>query len=242
VDIDGTISDVVPVPEDAVVRPGCQLALRTLAGRLAAVVVVTGRDVRTARRMVALDTVVYFGNHGLERWDRGAIAVAPEADGYPQRIKEMARLLEERLPLPGVYVEEKGLGISIHYRNAADTSGAEASIGNVIEEVGASQWLEPRQGKMLVDLRLRIAVNKGTVVRSIAREHGLWGAVVIGDDTTDVDAFRAARDLSTESDFTSVNVAVVGDETPDALLRETTHTLAGVSEVEAFLTWLTEQT
>ena len=47
------------------------------------------------------------------------------------------------------------------------------------------------QSSGLVELRPPLDVTKGSSVLSLAEEWGLRGALYIGDDQTDVDAFRA---------------------------------------------------
>ena len=240
VDIDGTIADVVARPEDARVRPGCLRALEALAQRLPVVAIITGRDAQTAMQMVGVERLVYFGNHGVDRWESGKLSVAPEAGQYLGRIQEMAQALRERLRLPGVIVEEKGVGLSIHYRMSRQPDIRSVVLA-ALDDTDASQWLEIRDGKMHVDLRLPVGVDKGTVVRSLAQEFRLQGVMVLGDDLTDVDAFRAAQRLQEESGVVNISVAVVGDETPEEVRREAGYTLPGVAAVEEFLLWLSGQ-
>ena len=54
--------------------------------------------------------------------------------------------------------------------------------------------------------------NKGTAVRRLLTERGLRHALVAGDDTTDLDAFRALDGIAL-----AVRVAVASDESPPAL-------------------------
>ena len=239
-DIDGTISEIVATPEEATVTPGCRSALESLARKLTLVAVVTGRDVHTARRMVEVEGAVYVGNHGLERWQRDELHVTPEAVSYRDRIAEAARQLRQRLPLPGVVVEEKGIGLTVHYRGTEDWDRAHATVRVAIQELGVGEWLEVLSGKAGLDLRLPIGVDKGTAIYDLAREYRLGGAIVLGDDITDVDGFRAVGRLAVEGDFLGVSVAVVGGETPEEVERGATYLLQGVKEVEEFLTRLAD--
>ena len=234
-DIDGTISEIVAVPEAATVTPGCRSALESLAHRLAVVAVVSGRDVHSARRMVEVEGAVYVGNHGLERWHRGELRVTPEAVPYRDRIEEAAEQLRQRLNLPGVQVEGKGVGIMVHYRSAEDWDSVRLVIRSAIQELGIAKWLEVQPGKAGLDLRLPIGVDKGTAISDLAQEYRLGGAIVLGDDMTDVDGFRAVGRLAEEGDFLGVSVAVVGRETPEEVEREAVYRLRGVKEVEEFL-------
>jgi trehalose 6-phosphate phosphatase len=239
-DIDGTISEMVEHPKTAITRPGCAVALDTLAHQLA-VVVVTGRDIKSARRMVGIDNAIYFGNHGIERWENGTLEVTPEARPYVSRLQWVAEALSQRLDIPGVVVEDKVVGLSVHYRLAEEPDAARSAILSAVKAVDTKAWMEVREGKMVVELRLPVAIDKGTSVQSIVREKQLRGAIVLGDDTTDIDAFRAARRLQEGGDFTGVSIAVVGNETPVVVVNEATYTLPGTVAVEGFLVWLSRE-
>ncbi len=240
-DIDGTISEMVERPENAIVRPGCARALDTLARQMAVVAVVTGRDIESARRMVGLDNVIYFGNHGIERWENGTLELAPEAKPYLRRLQRIAAALTQRLDIPGVIVEDKAVGLSVHYRLAEEPNAARSVILSTVAAVDTEGWLDVREGKMIVDLRLPVAIDKGTSVQSTVREKQLRGAIVLGDDTTDVDAFRAVRRFQEGGDFTGVSIAVVVDETPGIVVNEAIYTLPGTVAVEGFLVWLSRE-
>lgn len=241
VDIDGTIADIVARPEDARVRPGCRRALESLAQRLTVVGIVTGRAVQTARQMVGVEGLIYYGNHGLERWDSGGLSVAPEARQHLGRLQEAGRLLQTRLVLPGVIVEEKGVGLSIHFRMSPRPDHMRSTVLAILDDTGIRQWMDVRVGKMHIDLRLPLDVDKGTAVRSLIQEYRLQGAVVLGDDLTDVDSFRATRQLQEEDGFVNISVAVVGRESPEEVQQEAAYTLPGVAAVEEFLLWLSQE-
>jgi trehalose 6-phosphate phosphatase len=77
-DIDGTLAPIVARPQDAAVPAHPRQLLETLARRYALVACVSGRRATDARRMVGVDSILYLGNHGLERLEPGA--EAPELD------------------------------------------------------------------------------------------------------------------------------------------------------------------
>ena len=69
-------------------------------------------------------------------------------------------------------------------------------------------------------------------------EFELTGAIVLGDDVTDCDAFDALHGLIRERGLKGAAVAVVDDETPEAVLRKADYCLTGSGEVEEFLHWM----
>ena len=239
-DIDGTISDIAPRPEQALVRPGAKRALEALGEQLAAVAVVTGREMKEARRMVEAENIVYFGTHGLERWEDGEMKVAPEAEPHLDKLRNATAELAGRLTLPGIVVQTKQVGLSIHYRTAMDPESTRAAILEAVESTGAGDWMLVRDGRMVVELLLPVEIDKGTSLRTLVEERNLNGALVLGDDVTDVNMFKAAAELQAVG-VRAVNIGVVGEETPAEVIETTEHRLTGVDEVEVFLIWLSSE-
>ena len=240
-DIDGTISDIAPRPEQALVRPGAKRALEALGEQLAAVAVVTGREMKEARRMVEAENIVYFGTHGLERWEDGEMKVAPEAEPHLDKLRNTTAELAGRLTFPGIVVQTKQVGLSIHYRTAMDPESTRAAILEAVESTGAGDWMLVRDGRMVVELLLPVEIDKGTSLRTLVDERNLNGALVLGDDVTDVNMFNMAAELQASSGVKAVNIGVVGEETPAEVIEATEHRLAGVDEVETFLIWLSSE-
>ena len=77
-----------------------------------------------------------------------------------------------------------------------------------------AEGLVARFGRKLLEVLPPVDSNKGTAVRQLLAEAGLTRALVAGDDTTDLDSFRAVEDLDVR-----VRVAVASAESP-SLLRE----------------------
>ena len=64
-------------------------------GRLApsaTVAILTGRDVASARRIVAIDALTYAGNHGAEWWENGRAELLPEVGPYVAGMHRLAGL------------------------------------------------------------------------------------------------------------------------------------------------------
>ena len=95
-----------------------------------------------------------------------------------------------------------------------------------------------KEGKMVVEVGPTAEVNKGTAADRLARGAGLTGAIVLGDDVTDCDAFEAVHDAGLGRGFRGAAVAVVDGETPKAVLQKADYRLEGRGEVEEFLRWM----
>jgi len=231
-DIDGTISAIAPSPLQAVVHPGCRAQLSRLAGRLALVAAVSGRPVAEAKEMVGIDDMVYIGNHGLERWRDGVTEYAGGVEAYRAQLASLRDELAGSLSLAGLQIEDKGVSLSIHYRNCPDRQRARESILN---RIGASNTAKPFyivEGKMVVELRPPVEADKGSAVKGLIRDYGLCGGLYLGDDASDIDAFRVMHGEGFAA------VAVLGEESRDEVAREADCTLNGVSDVARFLEWL----
>ncbi len=112
-DVDGTLAPIVPRPEDAAVPAETRAELERLAGRYRLLAFVSGRTGEDARRIVGVDGAAYVGVHGLE--------LEPEAEHWREPLRELASA-----SWPWGEVEDKGLTVSFHYRNADDQEAAVA--------------------------------------------------------------------------------------------------------------------
>ena len=238
VDFDGTISEIVAEPDAAAVWPKSATALSHLARRLALVSVVTGRAVSDVVDRVGLDKIVYVGNHGAEYFFDGRLDVAPSSSEGRDALLAAFEYLRTHADSPGVVWEDKGISASVHYRRARARDAARSGLEAALASAPGVERLEVFWGKMLLELRAPTGLTKGYALRRLVREWGLDAIVFIGDDTTDGDALSALREMVSEGQVRGVGVAVLGDDTPEALLAVADYTLNGVSEVGDFLTWL----
>jgi trehalose 6-phosphate phosphatase len=195
-DVDGTLAPIVARPEDARVPDDARTEVARLAGRYALVACISGRTGEDARRLVQVEGVRYVGTHGLE--------LEPEAERWRKPIHEFAASVDWP-------VEDKGLSVSFHYRQAEDEKAAAGYLEEVAERARAA-GLVPRFGRKVLELRPPVPADKGTAVRHLLAGAGLGRALYAGDDTTDLDAFRALDGLEV-----GVRVAVASDEGPPEL-------------------------
>ena len=195
-DVDGTLAPIVPRPELAELPEEARAELRRLVARYGLVACVSGRTGKDARRLVGVDGIVYVGVHGLE--------LAPEADRWRAPLRQFAGF-------DWRWVEDKGLTVAFHWREADDEDTARASLEGVAERARAL-GLEARWGRKVLELRPPVEADKGTAVRALLAERGLRRALYAGDDTTDLDAFRGLDGLDV-----AVRVALASAESPPGL-------------------------
>lgn len=252
-DIDGTLSAIAPTPEAATLLPGVRELIEQAREIFDVVALVSGRAAADAFRMAGVRGIIYIGNHGLETARIPAIGydadggvddleviVRPEAQPYTLAVEAALRAIEDRLGprYPGLRTEPKGVTGSIHVRNTSDPAAAEAAVYALAAELAAAHGLRVTRGKMVVELRPPVEVDKGTAVAEMIERMGLRGAFYLGDDRTDVDAFRALRRLSEVGTCEGVSVAVLHGEAPPELAAEADVALPFVARVPDFLRWL----
>lgn len=233
-DIDGTLAPIVGRPEDAGVPPATSELLGRLAERYALVGCVSGRQALVARRLTGLSRLTYIGNHGLERLDPGAST--PQMDpalGAGAGAAELfvAGLEPARLEGACLTVEDKGPIQALHWREAPDQERAEKTAREIAAEAPAA-GLVPHWGRKVLELRPSAKVDKGTAVRRLLAGRGLESALYAGDDRTDLDVFRALRELEREGELaTALCVGVASAEGPVEIQAEADIVVGGTDGI-----------
>ncbi len=239
-DVDGTISRTAPTPKQAKVSPLCRQYLSILCHHLALVAAVSGRPAVEVKNMIGIDGMVYVGNHGMERWKEGHSEYTREAQTYSEAIKDAIEALNPLLSMKGIYIENKGITATIHYRLCPEPQSAKKQILTVIENSPQLKKLRIVQERMAIDLLPPIEVNKGTAILDLLKEYNLKSGIYLGDDFTDIDAFRAIHAASRDSNFHGFAIGVISQEMPPRLTAEVDFTLNGVNDVERFLKWMSQ--
>lgn len=230
-DFDGTLAPIVPDPTTSAMPGGLDAVLADLARRLRLVAVVSGRPVAFLAERAAVPGVRLLGVYGLEQQVDGEREVRPEAAGWQDAVDSArARLTEIAAGREGLAVEDKGLAVALHYRNAADRDAAARFAADAVAGLAADTGLKREPGKLVEELRPPVDWDKGAGVRALADELGLDVVVYVGDDLGDLPAFAAARDLGGGA------IAVDhGDETPGPVRDAADAVLAGTDAVADWL-------
>jgi trehalose 6-phosphate phosphatase len=242
-DIDGTLSTIAPTPDVATLYPGIKELLIQYVQHCKIVAAITGRVSSDAYRMVGIPGIIYIGNHGLEQLNTRVAppiaTVVPQSLSSQRAIEEALDNAERELSpqFPGMLVEHKGISGSIHYRLVANPGEARVAIVNFLQPLAQHDKFRIMDGKMVVELRPSIHVNKGTAVSSIVSEYNLKGALYLGDDTTDIDAFQQIHTLDGKRECLGIAVSVLHPEAPDILRSESDISLPSIAYVPSFLHW-----
>jgi trehalose 6-phosphate phosphatase len=235
-DFDGTLSAVVKDPRDAVPLPGVPSLIARLAVPFALVAVISGRP--TDFLVDALGSppgVTLAGLYGLER------ALQGEAhDTWAAVIDQVVAEAMASAP-PGVYVEPKGLTVTVHFRKVPQYEGW---VVDFARRQAEAHGLVVVQGRRERELRPPLDVDKGTVVSALVAEHTaatgspLDAAAAFGDDVGDLPAFAALGTLQVAAGGplrTVVRVAAVDAESPPAVAAAADLTVDGARGAVALL-------
>jgi trehalose 6-phosphate phosphatase len=237
-DIDGTLAPIVRHAADAHVPEATRGLLIEIARRYRVVGCVSGRRASTARQIVAIGTIAYVGNHGGELLRPGATSpeVDPELAAWTARVRSFAtRVYTPELERIRVRSEDKGAIAAFHWRGAPDEETAERAVQEIARRA-EEQGLEVHWGRKVLEVRPPVVLDKGLGIAALLRGGDASAAVYVGDDTTDLDAFRGLRSMVSSGDLSvAVCVAVSSDEAPPGLALEADLTVADTSGVRELL-------
>jgi trehalose 6-phosphate phosphatase len=187
---------------------------------------------------VSLGSIAYLGSHGSEILRPGSIA--PEMDrelqAWTRRVQTFAtEAFDEPLRKLRVRLEDKEAIAALHWRGVPDEEEAQAAVEDVArraEQAGfTSHW-----GRKVLEIRPPVRIDKGAGIVSLLRDKDLAAALYVGDDTTDLDAFRGLTELVEAGRLgTAVRVGVHSDEGPSALAKEADVMVDGTDGVRELL-------
>lgn len=190
-DFDGTLAPIQDDPDSVILPPATREALAGLEPLLgSAIAVISGRDIRDLSSRVPL---AYWraGGHGLEICAPDEPPPAEPA-GAPREIVKAVETIT--YGLEGVRVEYKGPVLAIHYRQAPDIGPS--LLARLEDTLHDNPDYKVQAGKMVIEAKPAHA-NKGRAVEFMLTHAPFLDrtAIMVGDDTTDEDAFDVVNRL-----------------------------------------------
>jgi len=236
VDFDGSLAPIVPDPASARPLPAARAALERLVPLVARVGVISGRPVEFLDEQLPVAGVELAGLYGLVRRVEGRHEVEPRAEPYRQIMEQAA--VEADAMLPGILVERKGLTLAFHWRQAPDR---QREVEDCARELADRYELgSPHPGKMSVELKPPIAMDKGDAVELFCA--GMRHAAFAGDDLGDLPAFeRLARLVASGALDDAVRIGVHSSEAPSGLLEQTDVVVDGPDGLAVLLNGLADR-
>ena len=188
-DFDGTLVELADRPDLVAVNGRLARLVARLGERLRSrIAIVSGRPAAEIAALFGAPAFAIAGSHGMELHHpdgRRDVAARPAAlDAVSQEIRAFAARDSALL------VEEKPLGIALHYRAVPHHGAAAVALAR---SLAAAHRLGYQPGKMMVEVRSP-AADKGAAIATLMREPAMASArpVFLGDDDTDEPAFAAA--------------------------------------------------
>jgi len=230
-DFDGVLAPIQPDPDSVAPVPGIIDQLAELVPLVRKIVIISARPVTFLLRYFGgLPAISLYGLYGLESVIDGRSCVNPAAESWAQIVQSVKRDADDELPA-GVYVEDKRLSVSLHYRKHPEFR---EQVENWAAARARQLGLIEQQGRMVVELKPPVSIDKGTVLG--AEVDDLRCAWYFGDDISDARGFQALRDKHRrDPGFIAVCVAVRNAETGQSLEEQADFTLHGPEAVPELL-------
>eukprot|EP00484_Ammonia_sp_Unknown_P024579 CAMPEP_0197029066 /NCGR_PEP_ID=MMETSP1384-20130603/8601_1 /TAXON_ID=29189 /ORGANISM="Ammonia sp." /LENGTH=306 /DNA_ID=CAMNT_0042458169 /DNA_START=22 /DNA_END=942 /DNA_ORIENTATION=+ len=235
-DYDGTLSEIVANPDDAVLTKSMyELLIKLASYKHVTIIIVTGRSIEKVQSFIAKHSDIHFaGNHGIE------IEFAQSKQQQAQKLfvdAESVKLLNEAYKelrdeykvtekYKGTQIEFKTYSLSLHYRNMAidgDEQAAMDAMEKIMKDLSAKYKIHYSVGKKLFELKCVNDWNKGYAIKwMLDHRYEIFeklkatqqdaeasnDVVFIGDDVTDEDGFDALLNYS-KDDKINDNVSCV---------------------------------
>jgi trehalose 6-phosphate phosphatase len=238
-DVDGVLAPIVQNPEDSHMPETTRRPLIEVAKRYGTVACVSGRRASDARRIVSLGSIAYLGSHGSEILRPGS--VAPEMDrelqAWTRRVQAFAHEAfdDDELRKLRVRLEDKEAIAALHWRGVPDEDGAQAAVARVAE-AAENAGFTTHWGRKVLEIRPPVRIDKGAGIVGLLRDTDLAAALYVGDDVTDLDAFRGLTELMEMGRLgTAVRIGVRSDEGPSALQEQADAMVEGTEGVRDLL-------
>jgi trehalose 6-phosphate phosphatase len=237
-DVDGVLAPIVQHADDAHMPETTRRPLIDVAKRYGVVACVSGRRASDARRIVSLGSIAYLGSHGSEVLRPGSIA--PELDrelqSWTRRVQAFTQeAFDERLRRLRVRLEDKEAIAALHWRGVPDEDDALAAVQDVAQAAEAAGFVT-HWGRKVLEIRPPVRIDKGAGIVALLRDTDLAAAVYVGDDVTDLDAFRGLAELVEKGRLgRAVRVGVASEEGPSALRDEADVMVDGTDGVRELL-------
>lgn len=192
-DFDGTLVPIADRPEDVELAASTRSLLeRLVLATKGAVAVLSGRSLDSLSNHLRGLDLALSGSHGLEIHLARAAAPVIET-GQDEALDAVYAGLGLLAQSHGLLLERKPGAVALHFRNRPDRAEA---CRAAVADIAGKHGLRVMHGNMVSEAA-PTGIDKGTALRRFLAEPAFKGRlpVMIGDDTTDEDAFRAAQDL-----------------------------------------------
>ncbi|UTB32567.1 MAG: trehalose-phosphatase [Methanobacterium sp. ERen5] len=239
-DIDGTISKIATRPNEATVSNSMKNVLIQIQKKFHHLIIITGRSLEDAFKMIDIPGAVYIGNHGMEYMDDGLIILDEATVIYIPIFRELNEKLknDKNINIEGITLETKETSTSIHYRRAQNPETTRKTILKTLNNMEETEKLKIKEGKKIIEIRPPIGNDKGKIINQIIKRYGTKKLIYLGDDVTDMDAFKQISQLVENKTINGKSIVVCSNETPLTVSNSADYYVENVDSVETFLNGL----
>lgn len=198
-DYDGTLAPIAKRPEMARLPKETKKILTELNSNPSfTLAIISGRSLEDVSKLVGIKGVIYAGNHGLQMKGPRLAYTNKEALRNRKLLGDIRKRLRNKISgVKGVFVEDKGLTLSVHYRLASkkDIKPLKIVLKRLLRPLIKTGKIRLTYGKMVCEIRPSAKWDKGKAVKWLlarnARARRARLSICVGDDRTDEDMFRA---------------------------------------------------
>ncbi|MBP9854334.1 MAG: trehalose-phosphatase [Candidatus Omnitrophica bacterium] len=200
-DYDGTLAPITQTPDKAVTTIETrEILLRLSKHPQCHLSIISGRKLSDLKHMVDIPNLTYVGNHGFEIEGQTNINFESlVSTQFEEDLAVLKEILTAKLSnLKGLWIEDKGIILTVHFRLATDKTGllARKVFMKVCQNYLSNRRISFMEGKKVLEIRPPIKWDKGEaalwILSKWQRQLGKNQIVsmYIGDDFTDEDAFK----------------------------------------------------
>jgi len=196
-DYDGTLAPIESHPKKAILASSLREDIRALAAIPGVTVgVISGRSLDDLSAMIGLEGVYLAGSSGAELDLAGLRITSPDAENILAALTRVSLALGSRIPsFPGVWIESKPVGMTVHYRGAEHQTilGLREFFGALMGMHNTLHYLDICEA---LEVTSATGWDKGTAVMQIlTRLPTDVFPVFVGDSANDEPAMRVVNDL-----------------------------------------------
>jgi trehalose-phosphatase len=228
-EFDGTLTPIVQDPHQGSLSEPTREILQTLVQRdRFSVAILSGRELSDLEVRLNIPGTFAIGNHGLEISGPGGTYVESGAVDASPALRQLTKQLAHRLQnLPGVFVEDKGLSASVHYRHVAGDDWETLRHQVHAALATASHPFVLTSGAKVFEIRPRVYWNRGAAIGWIKERLACPALLIVylGEDVPEEEPAGPLADMITI-------------KTREESETTASYHLAGQQDVQRFLQWL----
>ncbi len=203
-DYDGTLTPIRESPDLAILSEEVRQILEKFSHNETFFLgIITGRSLRQIKKLVNIPRVLYAANHGIELEGPGVRFSSSEAKKARCNLWSVYMQLFKSLHhIKGVYLEDKGYTVSLHYRlvkKAKDVEFIMNTLTSITKPYVERKALFLSTGKMVYEIRPPVTWNKATTIQWLLTNYFplTFGEntllMYLGDDKADIEVFHALK-------------------------------------------------